>query len=122
MKRLLIIILIFWANLVFADEPYIQKVEIAPLIEEISASTVTLSADDEWVTGSTALVGRKEIVFLNTSTSGNFYISGASDSTVWPAGRYFTVYPRQNVTIKASSDLPIYVSGNSVTVEILQIK
>ena len=131
MKKLIIIgLILFFASSVFADNPTVQPVEISPLSDTISFSTVTLDAAN-WVTAPTVeLRGRKEINILNTSTTDNIYLyaSNITDNTVMINPTVTNVisrrlYPQDNVTYKVSSDIHIYLSSNTVIIaEITEIK
>src|SRR3990167_10115252 len=94
---------------VFADVS-IQKVEIAPLTGGISFNSITFAdrSITGWVTAS-SVIGRKEILILNTSTTDNLYVTGVSGSTITG-----TIYSRESVNFKASSSLNLYVSANTV--------
>jgi hypothetical protein len=111
-----LLILLLCGNL-FAADYSIQKVEIAPLSSGISFNSVTTLYKD-WITApSVELVGRKEILILNTSTSENLYLTGVSGSSATGI-----VYPRESATFKAASNLHIYASGNSVLFQTWEIR
>lgn len=118
MRRFIFLIFLFISSVAFADAS-IQKVEIYPLSGGVSFNTVTTSSVLGWVTAS-SIIGRKEVMIINTSTANNIYLTGVSGSTA-----YGTLYPREKATFKASSSLNIYVSSNSVTphsVEVWEIR
>jgi len=92
----------------YAADVSIQKVEMAPLTGGVSFNTVNVTS---WVTcPSVEMIGRKELSILNTSTTGNIYLTGVSGSTASSI-----VYPRETITFKASSNLHIYASADTVT-------
>ena len=110
MKKIIFTLLfLFLCGNAFADAS-IQKVEIAPLTGGVSFNTITFIDDGYtgWVTANT-IVGRKELLILNTSTTDNLYVTGVSGSTATG-----TIYPRESATFGAGSNLNIYVSANSV--------
>ena len=93
------------------DTEPITSVVIEPLKGAVSFSTVTV--DNAWETmPSVALRGRKEVRIFNTSDTYNVYLSSETDNTV----QMGTLYPRQGVTFKASSDLLIYASANTAAI------
>ena len=129
-KFIVIISILLYASLAFADNPNVQSVEIAPLSDSISFSTVALDGAT-WVTAPTVeLRGRKEINILNTSTTDSIYLyaSTLTSNTVMINPSVTNIisrrlYSQDNVTFKASSDLHIYLSSNTVTTaEITEIK
>ena len=113
-----LLVLLLICNNAFADVS-IQKVELAPLTGGVSFNTITFAdrSITGWVTAS-SVIGRKEIMIINTSTNNSVFITGVSGSTATG-----TIFPRESVTFKASSNLNIYVSSNSVAVvEIWEIR
>ena len=111
----ILLILLLLTSIAYAEP--ITPVWEWPLSERVSSSTVVLDTL-YWVTAGT-VQGRKEITILNTSSSANVFLSGVSENTV----SSYTLYPRQSVTLRISSELPIYVSANSVvTLNIIEIK
>jgi len=136
MKFLIGLLILFLATPAFAaTQAYstnIQKVEIAPLEQEVSMSTVEL-VGTSWVTCPTVeMVGRKELVILNTSSTEDVYLSSVSPSSVYNVGRYWRLFPRQDITFKIgrgvsqNTGMHIYVSSNSitttVTLNIIEVK
>lgn len=112
-----LLILLFLCSNVFADAS-IQKVEIAPLTGGVSFNTVTFGYYTGWVTcPSVEMIGRKELIIINTSTANNLYLTGVSGSTVTG-----TLGPKEYVTFKSASNLHIYASGSSVTMECWEIR
>lgn len=126
MKRyLLIILLLILSVTAYADEPNLTPVEIPPLSGKVSFSTVTFTGVNWHTAPSVEMRGRKEIIIQNPSLTANVYISGQSGSTATtPTYYYGTLYPRRTARFKASSDLHIYVSGNTAgnTCEIWEIR
>lgn len=103
-----IFVLLFCTN-AFATDFSIQKIEFTPLTGGVSFNTVTTSSVIGWVTAS-SVIGRKEVLILNNSTTDNIYLTGVSGSTATG-----TVFPRETATFKAGSGLRIYVSANTAT-------
>lgn len=100
---------------VFAADISIQKVEISPLSGGISFNTV--ASNPGW-TLATFMTGRKEVLLTNTSTTTDIYLTGVSGSSVTG-----TLYPRESITIKASSSMNIYVKSSAPTsVEVWEIR
>lgn len=111
MKKLILTCLICLVCSISYAQP-IQRVEISPLNGGVSFNTITFAdrSITGWVTAnSTAMVGRKEVLILNTSSTDNLYVTGVSGSTA-----IGTIYPRESVTFGASSSLNIFVSSNTV--------
>lgn len=106
----------FLCGVSFADNP-IQQVGIAPLTGGISFNTVTFGYYTGWVTASSVVIGRKEVLILNTSTTNELFLTGVSGSTATGV-----LYPRESVTFKAASNLNIYISGSSVIAQIWEIR
>lgn len=116
----LVLFSVWFCCLAFGADVSIQKVEVVPCEMDISTSTVSLN-DNYSTCPSVAMVGRKEVVILNASTTTNAYIGHNTDSTAMLS--WFTLYPKQAITIRAKSDLSIYATANSaVTLNILEIK
>lgn len=115
---LCILFLLLFVALAFADNTNVQQIEFLPLSTSISFSTVSLRGTG-WVTAPTVeLRGRKEILINNIDDTNAIYVSGVSGSTI-----YGTIDAGQSVTFKASSDLHIYLSSNTVTTcEVWEIK
>lgn len=114
----LLLFLLFLCRDGYGADATIQKVEISPLSSGISFSTVTFNYFDKWVTAPTVeMIGRKEILILNTSTTNNLYLTGVSGSTATGV-----VYPRECVTFKAASNLHIYTSASSVIMQVWEIR
>ncbi|MBU2072710.1 MAG: hypothetical protein KKA68_20955 [Gammaproteobacteria bacterium] len=105
----------------FADD-LVQKVQLEPLSTGISISTVRLG--EGWVTApSVAMRGRKEMSILNTSTTENIYLAQASGATVTYGTVTRAIYPREEIFLKMSSDMNIYVSGDTVfNITVTEIK
>lgn len=118
--RLIGKILFIWllaSNLAFADTEPITSVVIEPLDKNVTFTTVTVNTD-EWVTIPTvAQRGRKEISILNTAISGNLYFTTQSGSTTT---RH--LFPRQEVTLKLSSEVNLFATGDSVQIQIMEIR
>jgi len=96
----------------------IQKVEVSPLTGGVSFNTVTFGYYTGWVTCPTVeMIGRKELLITNTSSTNNLYLTGVSGSTVTG-----TLKPLDSVTFKSSSSLHIYASGSSVIMECWEIR
>ena len=108
-KVILTILFLFFVGIAYADAS-IQKVEIYPLSGGVSFNTVSLDTFS-WVTApSVEMIGRKEIMIINPSTTVDLYLTGVSGSTATGI-----IYPRESATFKAASNLHIYVSASSVT-------
>ena len=108
------LLILFLCGIAFADNP-IQKIEVAPLTGGISFNTITFTNNHGytgWITAN-SVIGRKEVLIHNTSTTENIYVSGISGSTA-----IGTIYPRESVTFKAASSLNIYVSSSTTTLSV----
>ena len=117
-KFIVFIVSLLICQLCFAEPSLIQRIQIEPLESGISFNTIELSYAIGWVTAPTVeMVGRKEMLIMNTSTVDNIYISDISGSSVILCG---TIYPRQMAKFKISSDLHLYISASSV-VNVLNI-
>ena len=120
MKKIILTTILTLALAGSAFAAPVQNVIEWPLSTGISMSTVT--TNDSWTTAPTvALVGRKEVCILNTSTTDTIgYISGTTYNT---ADTWFTIYPKQAVSVRASYDLDIFVSSDTaVTWQVFEIK
>lgn len=114
------LLVLLLCGIAFADNP-IQKVEVAPLTGGISFNTITFTNSHGftgWITAS-SVIGRKEVLIHNTSTTDNIYVTGVSGSTA-----IGTIYPRESATFKASSSLNIYISSSTaqLSVEVWEIR
>ena len=116
-KIILVLAFITFCGIASAADISIQKVEISPLTGGVSFNTVT-TLYKSWVTAPTVeMIGRKEMIILNTSTNSNLYLTGVSGSTATG-----TLYPRESANFKASSSLHIYASGDTVTFQVWEIR
>lgn len=109
MRYILTILLLLFCSDVFAQS-VVDRVTLEPLSGGISFNTITFGerSTTGWVTANT-VKGRKEIMIINTSTTGNLYVTGVSGSTA-----IGTIFPREDATFLVSSSLNIYVSANTV--------
>ena len=106
------------SDITFADS-IIQPVVMSPLTGGVSFNTIVISSSTGYVTAS-SVIGRKEVLIVNTSTTENIYLTGVTGSTAKG-----TLFPRESATFGASSSLNIYVYSTTATpstVEIWEIR
>ena len=118
MVRILLLCLsILFGSLAYADIDPQTSVRIEPLRRGISFSTVEVNT--AWTTApSVAMKGRMEMSIFNDSSSTIVFLGDSSGATV---SRW--LFPRQEATFKLSSEIPIYISADTVTrVTITEIK
>jgi len=121
MRKILLALLLvcLFCPVIYAQP--IERVQIEPLVGGVSFNTITFAARSVtgWVTApSVEMVGRKEVMIRNTSSTDNVYLTGVSGSTVTG-----TLQAGEHVTFKAASSLHVYVSSNTVaTVEVWEIR
>jgi len=128
MRNLTVFILILWCltltGRVYADSETFTRVQFEPLTGEVSFSSVVLDTFDFVTCPTVAMRGRKEISILNTSLTADAFLSDVSGNTTTTRSSVKgTLYPRQRVTFKLSSDVNLYVTSNSVIViEVIEIR
>jgi len=131
MKKFIVVLLFFITSFAYADNPNVIPIQIEPLADRISFSTVTLDGTN-WTTAPTVMLrGRKEVLIQNTSTAHNVYLCSFTETsntvTIEPTSSNViigTLFPMQHAKFKASSDLFIYISSNTagVIVEVWECK
>jgi len=116
-RTLLLCLIILFGSTAYADIDPQTSVRIEPLRRGISFSTVQVGT--AWTTApSVAMRGRMEVSIFNDSSSEIVFLADSSGATV---SRW--LYPRQEVTLKLSSAVNLYVSSDTVTtVTITEIK
>ena len=119
-KYILGLIILLLCSNAFADAT-IQKVEVSPLTGGVSFNSITFAdrSITGWVTApSVELIGRKELLIINTSTSNSVFLTGVSGSSA-----VGTLKAGESITFKAASNLHIFVSANTVVkVETIEIR
>jgi hypothetical protein len=117
LKLFLIWIILILGSNCFADTGFVQKVEIEPLSGGVSFNTV-ITNGISWVTCPTVeMRGRREILITNLSTTDNLYLTDISGSTATGI-----VFPKERASFKASANLHIFASGNTVQFEVWEIR